>query len=146
MCRTITADIIPHHRPAAWDLFDSPDYKTFLRTHPVRITGQIFFDGSHVPCINGHAGFNPVTNHNDFERLALWEIHPIYAIDVCKHTDKAQCNPNNQSSWLPFSELKTWLGLSSVKPTDKCKAATDDPNSKCPGFTLPNKKRAHRRR
>src|SRR5947207_1097680 len=78
-------------------------------------------------------------NAKDFERLALWEIHPIYAIDVCKYADKAQCSPANQHAWFPFTELKTWLGLSSVRPTGKCKATTDDPNSKCPGFKLPDK-------
>ena len=140
MCRTITAEIIPHYRPAAWDLFDSPDYKTFLRTHPVRITGQIFFDGSHVPCINGHAGFNPVTNHNDFERLALWEIHPIYAIDVCVHTDKSQCTVSDQTAWFPFTELQSRLGLSSVTPTERCAATTDNPKSQCPGFSKRRKK------
>jgi len=140
MCRTITAEIIPHYRPPAWDLFDSPDYKTFLTTHPVRITGQLFFDGSHMPCINGHAGFNPVTNHNDFERLALWEIHPIYAIDVCTHTDKSLCNPSDETAWFPFTELQSRLGLASATPTSRCAVTTDHPKSQCPGFSRGRKK------
>jgi len=141
MCKTIVAEIIPHYRPPVWDLFDSPDYTNFFKTHPVKITGQLFFDGSHVPCTaEGKAGNNPARdNAKDFERLALWEIHPIYAIDLCKFTDKTKCDPSNHNAWFPFSELKTWLGLSSVRPTDKCKANTDDPNSKCPGFKLPSK-------
>jgi len=141
MCNTIVAEIIPHYRPPGWDLFDSPDYNKFFKTHPVKITGQLFFDGSHVPCTaEGKAGNNPARdNAKDFERLALWEIHPIYAIDVCKFSDKTQCNPANHNAWFPFSELKTWLGLSSVRPTDRCQAKTDDPNSKCPGFKLPGK-------
>ena len=141
LCRTVVAEIIPHYRPPAWDLFDSPDYTNFFKTHQVKITGQLFFDGSHVPCTaDGKAGFNPARdNAKDFERLALWEIHPIYAIDVCKSADKAQCDPANKQAWFPFTELKTKLGLSSVRPTDKCKATTDDPNSKCPGFKLPAK-------
>jgi hypothetical protein len=134
MCRTIVAEIIPHYRPAAWNLFDSVDYKNFFRTHPVKITGQLFFDGSHVPCINGHAGFNPVTNHNDFERLALWEIHPIYAIDVCKNTDKSQCAASDVTAWFPFTELQSRLGLASVTPQDRCKPTTNNPKSRCPGF------------
>lgn len=148
MCRTIVAEIVPHYRPPAWDLFDSPGYTNYLKTHPVKITGQLFFDGSHVPCTaDGKAGNNSARdNAKDFERLALWEIHPIYAIDVCKHTDKSQCNPSNHNAWFPFSELKTWLGLSSVIPTDKCKTNTDDPNSKCPGFRLPAKRMTHPRR
>ena len=149
MCNTIVAEIIPHYRPPAWDLFDSPDYTKFFKTHPVKITGQLFFDGSHVPCTaEGKAGNNPARdNAKDFERLALWEIHPIYAIDLCKFSDKSQCNPANHNAWFPFSELKTWLGLTSVRPADKCQANTDDPNSKCPGFRLPSKPptRRHRR-
>jgi hypothetical protein len=134
LCNTIVAEIIPHYRPAAWDLFDSPDYTNFFKTHQVKITGQLFFDGSHVPCTaEGKAGNNPARdNAKDFERLALWEIHPIYAIDVCKFADKTKCEATN--AWIPFSELKTLLGLNTVTPNDKCKATTDNPNSKCPGL------------
>jgi hypothetical protein len=149
LCNTIVAEIVPHYRPPAWELFDSPDYVNFLKTHPVKIIGQLFFDGSHVPCTaEGKAGNNPARdNAKDFERLALWEIHPIYAIDLCKFTDRTKCDPANHHAWLPFSELKTWLGLSSVRSGERCKANTNDPNSKCPGFTLPPKPSAtHRRR
>jgi len=135
LCKTIVAEIIPHYRPAAWDLFDSPDYTSFLKTHPVKISGQLFFDGSHVACTSdGQSGFNPITKHADFERLALWEIHPIYAIDVCKHTDKSQCSASDPSAWFPFTQLKSRLGLASVTPMEKCKATTNDPKSMCPGF------------
>ena len=138
LCNTIVAEIIPHYRPPAWDLFDSPDYNKFFKSHQVKITGQLFFNGSHVPCTaEGKAGNNPARdNAKDFERLALWEIHPIYAVEVCKFDDTTKCNSAN--AWIPFSQLKSWLGLSTVTPNDKCKATTDNPNSKCPGFTLPN--------
>ena len=144
LCRTVVAEIIPHYRPSAWNLFDSPDYSGFFKTHPVKITGQLFFDGSHVPCTkDGKAGFNPARdNAKDFERLALWEIHPIYAIDVCKHTDKSQCRVSDKSAWFPFAELKSHLGLASVTPVEKCNADTDDPKSACPGFSAPTKKKA----
>ena len=134
-CRTIVAEIVPHYRPPAWNLFDSPDYAAFLKTHPVRITGQLFFDGSHVPCREGRADFNPARNNaKDFERLALWEIHPIYAIDVCRSTAALQCSVSDQSAWFPFTDLQSRLGLASVSPTEKCKAMTNDPKSMCPGF------------
>jgi hypothetical protein len=139
-CNTIVAEIIPHYRPPAWDLFDSPDYTGFFKTHPVKVSGQLFFDGSHVACSGGKAGFNPFTKHNDFERQALWEIHPIYAIDVCKHTDKSQCSASDPGAWFPFTELKSRLGLASVNPTEKCKANTNDPKSMCPGFGGRSKK------
>ena len=145
-CNTIVAEIIPHYRPAAWNLFDSPDYAAFLKTHPVRISGQLFFDGSHVPCRDGKADFNPARNNQkDFERLALWEIHPIYAIDVCKNAELSQCSASNQSVWFPFTDLKRRLGLASVRPTEKCKAATNDPESMCPDFKPTKKKLSHRR-
>lgn len=135
LCKTIVAEIIPHYRPPAWDLFDSPDYAAFLKTHPVRISGQLFFDGSHVACGNdGQAGFNPKTQHADFERLALWEIHPIYAIDVCKHTDNTQCRATDANAWFPFTALQSRLKLKSVTANEKCKATTNDPQSKCPGY------------
>src|SRR5439155_8054688 len=115
MCNTIVAEIVPHYRPPAWDLFDSSDYVSFFKTHPVKIIGQLFFDGSHVPCTaNGKAGINEARdNAKDFERLALWEIHPIYAIDICKFTEKGQCNAN-PTAWFPFSKLKSRLGLTKV--------------------------------
>jgi hypothetical protein len=136
-CHSIVAEIIPHYRPPAWDRFDSPDYAAFLKTHPVKIVGQLFYDDSHVACTkDGQAGFNPARNNaKDFERLALWEIHPIYAIDVCKNTDKSRCNAADASAWFPFTDLQSRLGLASVTPTEKCKTVTDNPKSTCPGFT-----------
>src|SRR5712692_10438955 len=141
-CHSIVAEIIPHYRPPAWDLFDSPDYAAFLQTHPVKITGQLFYDDSHVACTkDGQAGFNPARNNaKDFERLALWEIHPIYAIDVCKNTDRSQCSAADTSAWFPFTDLQSRLGLARVTPTEKCKATTDKPKSACPGFTGQTKK------
>lgn len=146
LCNTIVGEIVPHYRPPAWDLFDSPDYKNYFRNHPVKITGQLFFDGSHVPCTaDGKAGNNPARdNAKDFERLALWEIHPIYAIDVCKFADKAQCTEANAGAWFPFSQLKSRLGLTRVTPTERCMATTDQPKSKCPGFKLPVARRRRR--
>ena len=136
-CHSIVAEIIPHYRPPAWDLFDSPDYTAFLTTHPVKITGQLFYDDSHVACTkDGQAGLNPARNNaKDFERLALWEIHPVYAIDVCKHTDKAHCSAADASAWFPFTDLQSRLGLNRVTSAEKCKANTDNPKSACPGFT-----------
>lgn len=133
-CQTVTAEIIPHYRPAAWDLFDSPDYEEFLSDHPVKLTGQLFYDGSHLPCKNGKPGefFEDGKRRQDFARIAVWEIHPIYAIDVCKLTSKTACEAD-ASAWIPFSELQSHLGLANVRPTDKCKQTlTGDPVSKCP--------------
>jgi len=82
LCDSATAEISPHFRPAAWEQIT----ETTLR-HPVRIIGQLFFDASHSPCRNGQ-GPNP-------QRISLWEIHPVYAIDVCRSAALAACDAND---------------------------------------------------
>jgi hypothetical protein len=83
-CSSVTAEIIPHFRPAVWERFDSNACTSPHVTNPlpikglrVRITGQLFFDGSHTPgqCEGPHGV-------NSFPRRAVWEIHPVYAIEA----------------------------------------------------------------
>ncbi len=83
-CDSVTAEIIPHFRPSVWERFDSNSCTVGHVKNPlpvegirVRITGQLFFDGSHLPnsCSNPHPGGNPL-------RRAVWEIHPVYKIEV----------------------------------------------------------------
>ena len=83
-CSSVTAEIIPHFRPAVWDRFDSnactsPHVTNALPVKGlrVRITGQLFFDGSHTP-----GPCSGATGPNSFPRRAVWEIHPVYAIEV----------------------------------------------------------------
>ncbi len=83
-CSSVTAEIIPHFRPPLWDRFDANECTSPHVTNPlpvkgqrVRITGQLFFDGSHTP---GPCG-GPV-GPRAFPRRAVWEIHPVYAIEV----------------------------------------------------------------
>ena len=83
-CSSVTAEIIPHFRPAVWDRFDSnactsPHVTNALPVKGlrVRITGQLFFDGSHSPGPCGGA-----VGPNSFPRRAVWEIHPVYAIEA----------------------------------------------------------------
>lgn len=79
-CQTVTAEISPHFRPASWNRFDvnpteGPKVNGLpLKGSRVRLTGQLFFDASHSPCVNGH-GSAP-------RRRSIWEVHPVYAIDV----------------------------------------------------------------
>lgn len=133
-CNLVTAEIIPHFRPEAWDKFDSPDYAEFLRKHPVRMKGQLFFDGSHIACKNGKPGvfFDHGEKKTDMARIAVWEIHPVYSIEVCKKTGKTQCL-NDESAWIPFTELQSFLGLTKVTPSAKCNktAPPGPPNSPC---------------
>jgi hypothetical protein len=83
-CSSVTAEIIPHFRSVVWDRFDSNDCTSPHVTNPlpvkglrVRITGQLFFDGSHLPapCGSPPGGGNPL-------RRSVWEIHPAYGIEV----------------------------------------------------------------
>src|SRR5581483_5850947 len=89
-CRTVTAEISPHFRPLPWDT----DNLNSL-THPVRFTGQLFFDASHKPC----------PNPDGPDRASNWEIHPVYAIDVCKNKTMAGCPINNESKWVPLHKF-----------------------------------------
>ncbi len=108
-CDSVTAEISPHYRPASWN--EIGHYEVWnkttkkytpnaamdarLRAHPYRITGQLFFDASHTVC--------PCGTTCSPARASLWEIHPVYAIDVCKAG--SACDENNDSDWLAFD---TW--------------------------------------
>lgn len=95
-CESVTAEISPHYRPTSWDGLET--YK--LSTRPVRMTGQLFFDASHKPCTAGKRASPP--------RMAIWEIHPVYALDVCKKTAVADCKADDESVWVPLDQ---WVGL-----------------------------------
>lgn len=97
-CTSVTAEMSPHFRPAAWSQID---LKTPVR-NPVRVTGPLFFDDSHEPCTvqNGKlTGPNP-------RRISLWEIHPVYALEVCAKEDPAQCDAhsNSRKLWVPYNQ------------------------------------------
>ena len=99
-CQKLSAEMSPHFRPVSWNRVAGTG-STKKRTSPfgptpVRITGQLFFDGSHVPC--GEVGQRPM------KRLSNWEIHPVYAIDVCAFDSLTQCPENDDSVWTPLHE------------------------------------------
>jgi hypothetical protein len=89
LCNSVTAEITPHFRPATWN----KDNLNNL-TRPVRITGQLFFDASHKPCHDG-SGAPP-------QRMSIWEIHPVYAVDVCKNKKLSSCDPDDSTNWEPL--------------------------------------------
>jgi hypothetical protein len=74
-CTGIVAEMSPHHRPDFWTADNVNKVATAQAL--VRITGQQFFDSSHIPCKAGA----PVGNNP--KRISLWEIHPIYKFEVC---------------------------------------------------------------
>ncbi len=91
-CSGIVAEMTPHHRPDVWT--EANVQKVAKAKAMVRVTGQQFFDSSHVPCANGAAvGKNP-------KRVSLWEIHPIYKFEVCTS------NCTGEGQWLPLDQ---WL-------------------------------------
>lgn len=116
-CFSSTAEMIPHYRPSAWtpstmhflaklkpkkrnknDTLEYTDYDTDNRP-PVRVTGQLFFDGSHKVCNGGTAltGQPP--------RYSNWEIHPVYNLEVCTAANMDDCTVDNDDVWTNFT---TW--------------------------------------
>ncbi|HEY6348183.1 MAG TPA: hypothetical protein VI636_02115 [Candidatus Angelobacter sp.] len=74
-CNSIVAEMSPHHRPAEWT---AANLMKLAQAHtPVRVTGHLLFDSSHVPCADG----KPVPSNP--KRFSLWEVHPIYKFEVC---------------------------------------------------------------
>jgi hypothetical protein len=92
-CTSVVVEMSPHHRPPSWNL--ALLRKVFVAHLPVRITGQLFFDSIHEPCTgDAPRGPNP-------RRASVWEIHPVYAFDVCT---KATCDADG---WLPLDKYAT---------------------------------------
>jgi hypothetical protein len=139
-CDSVTAEIIPHYRPASWNeighyerwnsstrkYVPDPAMASRLTAHPYRVTGQLFFDASHSVCPCGTIHCSPV-------RSSLWEIHPVYNIEVCKAG--SPCDENNDADWLAFD---TWWN--SLTPLAKLKGPhTHTPLE--PGSTIPRRRR-----
>lgn len=116
-CESVSAEITPHFRPASWaeighdEVFNSsnhtyttnPAVDARLRAHAYRLTGQLFFDASHGACPCNKA-CNPI-------RASVWEIHPIYNIEVCRAG--TTCDESNDSDWIEFD--KWWNSMTPIK-------------------------------
>jgi hypothetical protein len=92
-CDSVTAEAIPHFRPVVWTaaLIGTPDV-------PMRFTGQVFVDASHKPCNDGKGlPGNPA-------RFTVAEMHPVYAIDVCKFATAAKCKWDDDAAWTPLDK------------------------------------------
>ena len=80
-CDSVVAEMSPHHRPTSWS---AQNLQAVANKHlRVRVTGQLFFDSSHSPCVDEHP------EPGDPHRASLWEIHPIYKFEVCPSGDCA---------------------------------------------------------
>jgi hypothetical protein len=101
-CESVTAEISPHFRPDSWFRLAGTGSvrkrEAPLGDHPVRIRGPLFFDASHVPCTS-HSEANPA-------RASIWEIHPVYAVDVCSETTISACKIDDESLWTPLNEFE----------------------------------------
>ncbi|MGE5204017.1 MAG: hypothetical protein ACM3PW_00260 [Chlamydiota bacterium] len=93
-CDSATAEISPHFRPDVWtpDMLLAKDKLLFSNAgnYLFRFTGQLFFDASHVPCRNG-TGPSP-------RRFTIWEIHPVYNMEVCTAPD-GKCDAGSNANW-----------------------------------------------
>ena len=91
---SIVAETIPHKRPTALELTAIEPLKTSKSI--VKVTGQLFFDASHRSC----KGTTP--GSGDPARVTVYEIHPVYNIEVCSDSDISKCtgSSNNWKSVL----------------------------------------------
>jgi hypothetical protein len=96
LCGTISAEMIPHLRPSVWNMDALTQVMDLQR--PIRVSGHLFFDGSHEPCRNGQP------TGSDPRRIAEWEIHPIYTLEVCTQDAVNKCDPDKPSLWQPLSK------------------------------------------
>ena len=91
-CESVVAELSPHHRPDSWT---KPNVQKVAQGHHrVRVTGQLFFDSSHSPCTDGKA------EAGDPHRTSLWEIHPVYSLEVC---------PKDACASGEWASLDQWL-------------------------------------
>ena len=107
-CTSITAEMSPHFRPNTWVASSiAPRLAMFLEPRPgtwvpnaaggklVRVTGQLMFDAAHKPCVGGRA------NSGDPARGSDWEVHPVYATEVCKTTGTTCAD----ADWQPLDQF-----------------------------------------
>jgi hypothetical protein len=97
LCKTIVAEVIPHYRPSS--LRADALASIASQGKPVRVMGQLFFDASHYPCTGS-------TSHGPPVRGSLWEVHPIYSLDVCRHTELTSCAADDDSVWTPVEMVE----------------------------------------
>src|ERR1041385_1891466 len=90
-CDSVTAEMSPHFRPAAWN----QDDLNARNTHLFRFTGQLFFDASHRPC-SGNSG-SP-------KRSSIWEIPPVYNLEICGSANNSDCKIDSDENWISFAE------------------------------------------
>jgi hypothetical protein len=95
MCKTVTAEMTPHLRPEVW----TADNLDKLQGTKVRFTGHLFFDSAHNPCKQlAEGSFQKASP----ARISVWEVHPVYSLDVC---EAASCAADSDAGWTSFEEF-----------------------------------------
>ena len=89
---SFVAETIPHLRPASLEL---PAIEPLVAGKIVKVTGPLLFDGSHRPCKGSIPG------SGDPSRVTVWEIHPVYKIEVCTNKTLDQCKPDSANWQTP---------------------------------------------
>ncbi|HSS22014.1 MAG TPA: hypothetical protein VLL54_18215 [Pyrinomonadaceae bacterium] len=116
-CSTVVAEISPHYRPQVWDKFHDGQLAEIEALIPgllknraienktgntlelyVRLTGTLFYDASHRPCVFKDG---KIVERHAPERFSIWEIHPIYRIEVYDRARKR---------WVDFDKWATRRG------------------------------------
>lgn len=110
-CQSVTTEITPHFRPAAW----TDTALNAMKGTPVRITGQLFFDASHHPC---SAGKRPSPL-----RQSSWEIHPLYRFEVCTKQTLGECKVEDDGLWVSLSDQEK-TGTTGIRDLEKPQPAT----------------------
>jgi len=96
---SVTAEANPHLRPSSWS---AANINAF-RDHPFRFTGPLFLDSDHEPSRADGTGGSP-------DRASVWEVHPLYNIEICKFTSKNKCDPSNPANKKSWVTLDAWVG------------------------------------
>lgn len=92
---SVTAEAIPHERPSDW----SPTNINQFHDHLFRFTGQLFLDSSHKVC-------TPADGKTcGPKRISVWEIHPVYGIEICTSKKVGKCKPDQDDGWEPFDQF-----------------------------------------
>jgi hypothetical protein len=107
-CQSNSAEMTPHYRPASWTV---TNLEKIGHTTLVRVSGQLMYDADHKIC--GEQGFSA---HDDPSRMSGWEIHPVYAFDVCVKQSGSTC-----SQWQALSD---WAASASKSKSKKAKPAS----------------------
>src|SRR5271157_3117223 len=98
-CTSVTAEISPHFRPSSWS---NLDMKTPVK-NVVRITGPLFYDNAHKPCLTPNSTSAPT---GDPARSTLWEVHPVYNLEVCASSDASKCDvsSDDKTVWIAYDQ------------------------------------------